>query len=137
MPSCLLVAAVWPSGCWEHGKQTDCCFQTASVLGANDPVKDNPRFTGTNQIIRPKSGSQAGSSHFRRNSWIEIRVWRDLNVKASRPGEAIESQNSKNGISVSIEHGSGASCSHQSLLSRIHHITHTHTLYVLVSNSKA
>ena len=69
-------------------------------------------------------------SHFRRNSWIEIRVWRKLNVKASRPREATESQSSKSWISVSIEPVSGASCLHslQSLLSRIHQITHTHLL---------
>ena len=34
-------------------------LKNASIPGANDPLRDNPRFTGINQIISSKSGSQA------------------------------------------------------------------------------
>ena len=60
MPACVLVAA----GCRGAGNMADRlpgALENASVLGANanDPLRDNPRFTGTNQIISSKSGSQA------------------------------------------------------------------------------
>lgn len=60
MPACLLVAA----GRWGAGNMADRlagALENASVLGANanDPLRDNPQFTGTNQVISSKSGSQA------------------------------------------------------------------------------
>lgn len=58
MPSCVLVAA----GRWGAGNMADRlagALENASIPGANDPLRDNPRFTGINQIISSKSGSQA------------------------------------------------------------------------------
>ena len=60
MPSCLLVAA-GRRGAGNMADRLAGALENASVLGANanDPLRDNPRFTGTNQIISSKSGSQA------------------------------------------------------------------------------
>ena len=60
MPSCVLVAA-GRRGAGNMADRLAGALENASVLGAhaNHPLRDNPRFTGTNQIISSKSGSQA------------------------------------------------------------------------------
>lgn len=94
MPACLLVAA----GRWGAGNMADRlagALKNASVLGANanDPLRDNRGLL--EQTKSSVLNQEVKHSHFRRNSWIEVRVWRKLNVKASRPREATESQSSK------------------------------------------
>ena len=58
MPACLLVAA-GRRGAGNMADRLAGALENASIPGANDPLRDNPRFTGTNQIISSKSGSQA------------------------------------------------------------------------------
>ena len=50
-----------PSGAGNMADRLAGALENASVLGANanDPLRDNPPFIGTNQIISSKSGSQA------------------------------------------------------------------------------
>ena len=94
VPACLLVAA----GRWGAGNMADRlagALKNASVLGANanDPLRDKRGLL--EQTKSSVLNQEVKHSHFRRNSWIEVRVWRKLNVKASRPREATESQSSK------------------------------------------
>ena len=58
MPACLFVAA-GRRGAGNMADRLAGALENASIPGANDPLRDNPRFTGTNQIISSKSGSQA------------------------------------------------------------------------------